>query len=150
MSFGAKPRRRIERHGFQRNGKLWPQRRESATRNHHPYYTRGDAPWDDFAPRIGFAWQPTSSNRLVLRGGAEFFYDVPTCLQTAAFYNGGPLHAPSANGAPAASLFCRPKLRWVPPFWVDPSTVVSVAQNPLLVLRRHIVRTRAQLHGIRV
>ena len=26
-----------------------------------PYATRLKAPMDDFAPRIGFAWQPTSS-----------------------------------------------------------------------------------------
>ena len=34
------------------------------------------APWTDFAPRLGFAWQPTSSNKLVVRGGAGFFYDL--------------------------------------------------------------------------
>ena len=34
------------------------------------------APFTDFAPRLGFAWQPTSSNKLVVRGGAGFFYDL--------------------------------------------------------------------------
>jgi hypothetical protein len=32
-------------------------------------------PLDDFAPRIGFAYQPGSNNRLVLRGGFGFFFD---------------------------------------------------------------------------
>ena len=32
-------------------------------------------PWDNFAPRVGFAWQPTASNRLVVRGGFGYFYD---------------------------------------------------------------------------
>ena len=41
-----------------------------------PYFPGRGAPWDNFAPRIGFAWQPTSSNRLVVRGGAGYFYDV--------------------------------------------------------------------------
>jgi len=111
-------------------------------RNNAPYYTRSGAPLDDFAPRVGFAWQPTSSNRLVLRGGAGFFYDVPTGWQSAAFYNGGPLHAPAAAGVPAASLYnpwalpagvvsAGPGYAGFAPFWVDPSTVVSVAQNPV-------------------
>ena len=33
------------------------------------------SPKDDFAPRIGFAYQPTSSNKLVVRGGFGFFFD---------------------------------------------------------------------------
>ena len=32
-------------------------------------------PKDDFSPRLGFAYQPTKGNRLVLRGGFGFFYD---------------------------------------------------------------------------
>ena len=106
-----------------------------------PYYTQASAPKDNFAPRIGFAWQPTSSNRLVLRGGAGLFYDVPPGFQTAAFYNGGPLHIPAADGAPAASLnnpwalppgvvSAGPGYGGFAPFWVDPSTVVTLAQNP--------------------
>jgi Carboxypeptidase regulatory-like domain/TonB-dependent Receptor Plug Domain len=38
--------------------------------------TQHCAPLNNFAPRIGFAWQPLSSNRWVVRGGAGFFYDL--------------------------------------------------------------------------
>ncbi|HTR25574.1 MAG TPA: carboxypeptidase-like regulatory domain-containing protein [Terriglobales bacterium] len=35
----------------------------------------GDMPRDNFAPRIGFSWQPVSSNKLAVRGGFGYFFD---------------------------------------------------------------------------
>jgi hypothetical protein len=72
--------------------------------NSTPYYTRKSAPLDDFAPRIGFAWQPTSSNKLVLRGGAGYFYDLISGQYTGNFGRTNPLFGPPANGSPAATL----------------------------------------------
>ncbi len=37
--------------------------------------TENGVPLSNFAPRIGFAWQPRSKGRLVVRGGAGVFYD---------------------------------------------------------------------------
>jgi Carboxypeptidase regulatory-like domain len=35
----------------------------------------GHAPYSDFAPRLGFAWQPLGGGKLVVRGGVGIFYD---------------------------------------------------------------------------
>ncbi|MGB9067452.1 MAG: carboxypeptidase-like regulatory domain-containing protein [Candidatus Acidiferrales bacterium] len=35
----------------------------------------GHAPYSNFAPRIGFAWQPLSGGKLVVRGGFGIFYN---------------------------------------------------------------------------
>ena len=40
-----------------------------------PVPSKNGVPLTDFAPRLGFAWQPVGGNKLVLRGGAGFFYD---------------------------------------------------------------------------
>jgi hypothetical protein len=99
-----------------------------------PYTAQHGAPWDDFAPRIGFAWQPLSTSRLVVRGGAGYFYDVLGGHDIARFDLTNPTHGVPNNGSPAASLY---DPYAVPaglvsagagafgfvPRWVDPSTV---------------------------
>lgn len=62
----------------------------------NPYVTRSSPPWDNFAPRIGFAWQPTASNRLVVRGGAGYFYELINGVDDA-------IHA--LSGTPAVGTF---------------------------------------------
>jgi hypothetical protein len=37
--------------------------------------TAHDPPITNFAPRVGFAWKPLPTDRLVIRGGGGFFYD---------------------------------------------------------------------------
>jgi hypothetical protein len=37
--------------------------------------TKNDEPIDNFGPRVGLAWQPTGSNRFVVRSGFGYFYD---------------------------------------------------------------------------
>ena len=37
--------------------------------------TQSGVPWNNFAPRFGFAWQPKADGKLVVRGGVGMFYD---------------------------------------------------------------------------
>jgi Carboxypeptidase regulatory-like domain len=64
------------------------------------------APRDDFAPRIGFAWQPTRSNRFVVRGGGGYFYDVMpgVTLLNVLEVTAPALLPPVINGLTSASL----------------------------------------------
>jgi hypothetical protein len=39
------------------------------------YSLANHPPYSNFAPRIGFAWQPTGSEKLAVRGGFGLFYD---------------------------------------------------------------------------
>jgi hypothetical protein len=68
------------------------------------YTTQTNPPWHDFAPRVGFAWQPTASNRLVVRGGAGYFYEL---LSGQVLGIGGLINAPAfgtITASPLASL----------------------------------------------
>ena len=70
-----------------------------------PYAEQKGAPLDNFAPRIGFAWQPTSSNRLVLRAGAGYFYNVLGGHDIARFDLSNPAHGVPTSNSPIASLY---------------------------------------------
>ncbi|MGD0906169.1 MAG: carboxypeptidase-like regulatory domain-containing protein [Candidatus Acidiferrales bacterium] len=43
--------------------------------SNHLIGPRNNEPLTNFAPRVGFAWQPTGSDRFVVRGGFGYFYD---------------------------------------------------------------------------
>jgi hypothetical protein len=43
--------------------------------SNHKVPTQNNPPIDAFAPRVGFAWRPVSSDRFVVRGGVGVFYD---------------------------------------------------------------------------
>ncbi len=99
--------------------------------------TPNGAPWDDFAPRLGFAWQPTSSNKLVLRGGAGFFYDLIAGIAylsniTLSNPNVGQPQINGLSGASlanpwvnSASVSAGPGLFGFAPLWVNPGNGTS-------------------------
>jgi hypothetical protein len=105
-----------------------------------PYYTQTHAPWGDFSPRLGFAWQPTSSNKLVIRGGGGFFYDLISGQYTGSFGRSNPVFGPPAQGSPTGSLSnpwaqppgivgIGPGYFGFAPRWVDVSTVCNPGNN---------------------
>ena len=61
--------------------------------------TQNNAPLDNFAPRVGFAWQPLSSKPgLVIRAGAGYFYDRSSFAAQQVLYNAQPFEiSPSAS-----------------------------------------------------
>ena len=75
------------------------------------------APKDDFAPRIGFAWEPTANDRWVLRGGAGYFYDLTPGEDSGnPITNTAPGEGVPVPGAAAATL-ADP---WVLPIGITP------------------------------
>ena len=80
---------------------------DGLTRNSNSGAIPRHMPYDDFAPRLGFAWQPTASNRWVVRAGVGYFYDLI----------GGQIFADNNPGATAPVRFLRPlhqlRQRWL-------------------------------------
>jgi hypothetical protein len=82
--------------------------------------------YDKFAPRIGFAWQPTGSNRFAVRGGFGYFYDHLTIGNySTVYYIGVPVSILEAESGQANyySSFAQPypaglQLGWTPR-WVN-------------------------------
>ena len=98
------------------------------------------APKDDFAPRVGFAWQPTSSSKWVMRGGGGFFYDqlggqtsgdpmsitspgvgtVPSTTAAPGSFLGNPWVIPGTIPGPAGSFGFTPR-------WVNPGNFTTIS-----------------------
>jgi hypothetical protein len=110
---------------------------DGVTRANNDGIAASGAPKDDFAPRVGFAWQPTGSNRFVFRGGAGMFYDLiaglgylgVTSISTPA------LGQPQINGLSLATLgdpwvaaptvSAGPGLFGFTPRWLNPAASLS-------------------------
>ena len=86
-------------------------------KSNRQFPTQSSPPKDDFAPRVGFAWQPMAANaKWVMRGGAGYFYDMLSGSVT-----GNPLtHTGPAYGPPSAA----PTATLADP-WALPPGVIS-------------------------
>ena len=60
----------------------------------------GHPPYTNFAPRIGFAWQPTGRGNMVVRGGFGMFYDRVQAYYFVRAYQESPPYAVSLSYGP--------------------------------------------------
>jgi hypothetical protein len=74
---------------------------EGIYRNTIDNVTKNHAPFADFAPRVGFAWQPMGNGRWVLRGGGGFFFEMMPGQATG---NSPLTGSPLVSGLTTASL----------------------------------------------
>ena len=79
-------------------------------------YTEGHAPLTNFAPRLGFAWQPLRSERFVVRGGFGMFYVGPTA---------GYISNPAASNPPTALTVSRTGSSNAAASWANPYNPAS-------------------------
>jgi hypothetical protein len=93
----------------------------------HTIQSQTDTPLHDFAPRFGFALQPTASDKLVVRGGMGMFYDRWPGNNNHAAVQGVP-YAITINQSQQFNWFStitQPyqtvPLNWTPR-WFDPAT----------------------------
>ena len=95
------------------------------TVNNLKFGTRNGTPLHDYAPRIGFAWQPIDSGRFVVRGGFGYFYERVNAGQySTTYFIGQPndVLIGRSGSANYFSSFAQPlpptTLAWQPR-WVD-------------------------------
>ncbi len=88
----------------------------------------GHAPYSNFAPRIGFAWQPTNKGNLVVRGGFGIFYNRIGLDSLVHAYEQGAPYAQTYDYAPPGS-------RWAAATFGNPYpalNLVPLASNPVI------------------
>jgi len=103
--------------------------------SNHKIGTQNNPPIDDFAPRVGFAWQPLASNRLVVRGGFGYFYDRVALGTYQAGATQGEPYANTVFQSGAANYYSTfaqpygtPSLVWTPR-WININTVTQTGTS---------------------
>jgi hypothetical protein len=76
---------------------------EGVTRNSRRTPIPIGAPVTDFAPRVGFAWQPLANSSLAVRGGYGIYFDRPDAGMLSGFANAAVPYATPVGGSGAAN-----------------------------------------------
>jgi hypothetical protein len=72
---------------------------------------QGHTPYSDFAPRLGFAWQPVSGGKLVVRGGVGIFYNRVGLDSVVHAYEQGYPYAATYDFSPPSSRWAQATLQ---------------------------------------
>jgi hypothetical protein len=98
-------------------------------RENHTIQSQNNPPLDNFAPRIGFAVQPTKSDRFVVRGGFGYFYDRVAGTYIIGAGEQGPPYSATVSASGTSTYFstlAQPynsnPLGWTP-LWANPATL---------------------------
>jgi hypothetical protein len=82
-----------------------------------------NTPYGDFAPRLGFAWQPLSGGKLVVRGGIGIFYNRVGLDSVVHAYEQGYPYAATYDYSPPSS-------RWLAATLQQPYPAISLVCMP--------------------
>jgi hypothetical protein len=98
--------------------------------------TKNGAPWNNFAPRFGFAWSPLAKNRFVVRGGYGYFYDrvngnsiIHAVEQSPPYSLTLDASGPALGYASLATPYLNQPLGWGDTRWVNFATGASSNLN---------------------
>ncbi len=84
---------------------------------------QGHTPYSNFAPRFGFAWQPVSGGKLVVRGGVGIFYNRVGLDSVVHAYEQGYPYAATYDYSPPSS-------RWLAATLTQPYPQISLVCMP--------------------
>jgi len=113
--------------------------------------SQNDVPLSNFAPRIGFAWQPIDNGRMVIRGGVGLFYDRVGINRLVHAVQEGRPYADTLGTQNDISSLQRPfqeRPLTLLPRWFNPTTLIGSSFNSPYYDRLHTPLVRQYNLGL--